>query len=105
MRYFRFYGSTPFIGEDFEQFIEEDDGITEETLDDIAADYAIENVNDYIDISNDYGIYREDFDSEKAYEEAYDMVEEEYYSGIFGNWEEITKERYEEEMNTIRRYF
>ena len=95
MKYIKFKGGTCFCGADFE-YCQKFENISNKELDRLADDYAYENAESYESIERDYCIYKEEYDSKEEYEEAYNEAHEEYYSGAYCHWEEITKEEYEE---------
>lgn len=94
MRYIKITGGTCFCGRDFEEYLETN--MTDEELDRYCAEAAYENASMYENIELDYGIYQEDYATEEDYETAIDEATEEYYDEAYADWEEITKEEYEE---------
>ena len=97
MRYIKFEGGTGFCGRDFTEFEVFEDSIKDSKLDNIADEYARDNGESYLDIEKDYCIYREDFESEEEYEDAYCQAEEWYFEDCYCNWTELTREEYLEE--------
>ena len=97
MRYIKLKAGTGFCGCDFTKFHVFDDSVIDDELDDIADEYATDNGYSYLDIERDYYIYREDFDSEEEYEDAYYQAEEWYFEDCYCNWTELTREEYLEE--------
>lgn len=94
VRYIKFSGGTPFCGEDFEEYEAVDLSVTDEQLSQMADDYAKDNAAMYEDIENDYGVDREDYNSEEEYQEALEEFSEEYYGESWGDWIEVSKEEY-----------
>ncbi len=97
MRYIKFEGGTGFCGCDFVEFEVFEDSVKDFELDNLADEYAYDNGMCYINIETDYSIYRENFDSEEEYEEAYDQAEEWYFEDCYCYWTELSKEEYLEE--------
>lgn len=100
MRYIKFMCDTPFCGTDLEEYVAFEDGYTDEQLDQYAADLARENGEAYEHIEVDYSIYREDYDTEEEYEEAWFEAESEYYCECTGDWEEVSYEEFLENDGT-----
>ena len=97
MRYIKFEGGTGFCGCDFTEFHVFEDSAKDSVLDDMAAEYARDNGESYLDIERFYSIYREDFDSEEEYKDAYYQAEEDYFGDCYCDWTELTREEYLEE--------
>lgn len=95
MRYIRIEGDTHFCGTQFEEYLHTD--MTDEQLDDYCAELAYENAVQY-----DYMVYGWGEDAESYAKECGISIEEaeaemdDYYAESTANWEEITKEKYEE---------
>lgn len=100
MRYIKFICDTPFCGTDLEEYVAFDDDYTDEQLDQYAADLAHENGEGYENIELDYSIYREDYDTEEEYEEAWFEAESEYFCECTGDWEEVSYEEFLENDGT-----
>lgn len=95
MRYIKIEGGTAFCGCDFEEYLETD--MTDEELNRYCAEAAYDNASMYENIERDYSIYQEDYATEEEYETAIDEATDEYYGEAYADWEEITKEEYDEE--------
>lgn len=94
MKYIKFYGGTAFCGEDFEYYEVVDDNLTDEDLDQMAADYAYDNASSYEDVERDYQIDEDNYASYDDFEAACDEARDEYYGESYGHWEEITREEF-----------
>lgn len=94
MRYIKFYGGTPFCGTDYEEYEAFEDNTTNEELDSESAERSYANANMYEDLETDYSVYREDFDTKEAYDEAIAEASDEYYAECSGDWEEVSYEEF-----------
>ena len=92
MRYIKFEGGTAFCGCDFTELCVFDNSITDYELDNIADEYAAENGDSYINIERDYGIYREDFNNDEEYNDAFEQAVEWYWEDCYCNWTELSRE-------------
>ena len=97
MRYIKFEGGTGFCGCDFMKLEVFEDSVKDAVLDEIADEYARDNGESYLDIENDYSIYREDFESEEEYEDAYCQADAWYWEDCYCFWTELSREKYLEE--------
>lgn len=85
MRYIKFIGGNGYCGCDIEEYELYDDSVTDEELDLVAEELARENGAMFEYVATGWG---DRFESEEE--------EEDYYNSCWCNWEEITKEEYEE---------
>jgi len=87
MRYIHFYGSNGYCGCDYDEYISFEDNITDEEIEAYSNDIAYQNAESY-----EYTLAgRMDWESE----EERDFYYENAVSNA--NWEEITKEEFDEE--------
>lgn len=85
MRYIHFTGGNDYCGCDIDEQEAFPDNVTDYELDEIAENKAIENGESFSHCATGWN---EDFESEEE--------EEDYYEGCWCEWEEISKEEYEE---------
>ena len=86
MKYFRFTANTPYAGTTNDYyFAVEDNAATEDFLDECAEEFAYENGETFEYLATGWD---EDFETEKD--------REAYYADCYCDYEEITKEEYEE---------
>lgn len=85
MRYIKFTGGTGYCGCDIEEYCEYDDSITDSELDSVAEEMAYEQGETYGYVATGWG---EDWECEED--------REAYFEGCSCEWEEISKEEYEE---------
>lgn len=85
MRYFKFVADTPYCGTENEYFLECRDDITEEELNDYAEQFRFENAESFEYCATGWD---DDFETEED--------RQSYYEDCVCNYEEITKEEYEE---------
>ena len=98
MRYIKITGGTNYCGQDFEEYLETD--MTDAELDRYCIEAAYENAGQYEYTVWGWGVgTAEEYakESDISIEEAEQMIEE-YYGEAYSNWEEITKEEYEENI-------
>ena len=84
MRYIRFTGGNGYCGCDLKTYEKFEDDATNEYLDEYACDLAKDNAESY------EGVF--DFDDEEA---------EEYYENIYYDWEEVSEEEYNENVQRL----
>lgn len=93
MRYFKFSGGTGYCGMDFEEYQAwKDEDVTEEALEEEAQSLANDNAASYE--SSD--LCEEDFETLEDFEEALAQESEDYWADVYGNWEEVSEEEYNE---------
>lgn len=85
MRYIRFFGDAGYAGTDYETYHVYDDNRTDEELDQISEELGHLN-------GEDYAYLHTGWDEDFADEEDEDM----YWQDVTWNWEEVTKEAYNE---------
>ena len=98
MRYIRIEGGTAFCGCDFEEYLHTD--MSDKELDELCAEKARDNAEQYEYIVWGWEVYTAEEYAEKSgvsIEEAEQMMED-YYAETYADWEEITKEEYEENI-------
>lgn len=96
MRYIRIKGGTGYCGQDFEDFLKTE--MTDEELNELIGEMAQENAEQYDYTVWGWGVYTaEEYAEENdvSVEEA-EQMKEDYYADAYADWEEITKEEYEE---------
>ena len=86
MRYIKFTGGTGWSGCDFEDYVAYEN-IFDEELDAIAEEYAAENGETYEYVAIGWG---EDWETEQD--------REDYYENCWCEWEEISKEEFDENL-------
>lgn len=98
MRYVKFEYGTGYCGMGgYEYYAIPEDRFEEKILDDFAWELALDNGQSFYDPERLGLIYpEEDYDSRAEYEEALEQAEEDWLSGLWGHWEEITKGEWEE---------
>lgn len=94
MRYIKISGGTAFCGHEFEKYLYTN--MTDKELNEYSAFMASENAICYENIRTDYGIYYDNYRTHQDYETAFNEALEIYYAKAYADWEEITKEEYEE---------
>lgn len=87
MRFIKFFGENGYCGCDFEQYEAYEDDMTDDVLDEIAADLVQENAENYEYTATGWG---NSFESEED--------REFYYENASGGWEEVTEEEYNENV-------
>ena len=85
MRYIHFYGGTGYCGCDFDEYLAVSDDTFDATLDSMAEDFAYDNGESYEHVATGWGNGWENEDEQ-----------EDYYQNCWCNWEEISKEEFEE---------
>lgn len=92
MFYFEFIANTPYAGTQNITFREFTSYPTEETLEEISEEYKQLNAESFEYLVTGWG--NENFDNEEEEEQAL----EDYYADCYCIWEEISKEKYEENI-------
>lgn len=86
MRYIRFFGGTPYCGEDYEIYEEfTDKEFSSLNITKYSEQLAEDNAEEFAPLLYEYD-NEEDFEEEECY----------YWENVWSNWEEVTKEEYEE---------
>ena len=98
MRYIKITGGTGYCGQDFEEFLKTDK--SDKELDTYCVEAAEENAEQYEYTVWGWGVGTAEEYAENngvSIEEAEQMIED-YYADAYADWEEITKEEYEENI-------
>lgn len=85
MRYIRFFGDAGYAGTDYETYHVYDDNRTDEELDQISEEFGQLNGEEYTYLHTGW-------DGDFTNEEDEDL----YWQDVTNNWEEVTKEEYNE---------
>lgn len=88
MRYIHFYGSNGYCGCDYDEYLEVDDDISDEEIDRYSEEFAYEWAESYEYVATGWNEpWESEADRDNYFEDAVSNA----------NWEEITKEEFDEE--------